>query len=617
MERYAWVLAGLVVMVLSHGCGTGPSSLPATRPNILLILADDLGYSDLGVHGNSLLETPNLDRLAAESVQFSQFYVTPVCATTRASLLTGRHFLRTGVSHVHGGKDFLHLDEVTLADKLKRKGYATGMWGKWHSGKTPGYFPWERGFDEAFMAALYRHEDNAGYMNGEKLQTSGWTTDVLTGMAIDFMERNRDRPFFAYLPFLACHAPLRAPGEYTARYLEKGLSENLSTLYGMVDQMDDNVGRLLAALEELGLSEKTVVLFLSDNGPAVLNGTLTPGDRRVRYVNGLRGHKGNIWENGIRSPLFVRWKGHFTPGVAGCLTDVTDLFPTLLELAGGDSRAERRILDGRSILPYLAGEEGPLPGKEVFLYANPGWPPSDRPWSPEGVKDEYRPWKYGGGSNLSYEAQIMGVRGERYKLLYHPGPTDGTIQAGPSGYVLLDMKEDPKEQNNLVTSRAGVADSMKTSLRGWYQRVFTDEHAFEMPVFLVNGEPGIAYPVLPYGPRTTSQGVQGASNYISGFCRTIDTAEYTIDVSAAGDYSLEIRYRLDGDAEVECLLAFPSGTCPVTFRPAERSVHVGEIRLSDEIVNFTVSNADTRPGSDLRLYEMYFRRSDNGGERIQ
>ncbi|MEE9463814.1 MAG: sulfatase-like hydrolase/transferase, partial [Bacteroidales bacterium] len=225
------LLTGIAVLA---GCSEEPLE---RQPNIILIQADDLGWDDLGIHGNRLIETPNLNSLAGESVRFSQFYVTPVCATTRAALLTGRHFLRTGVSHVHGGKDFLHLDETTIADVMKDAGYVTGMWGKWHSGKTDGYFPWERGFDEAFMARLYDYYDNEGSYNGESLQTEGWITGVLTDMAIDFMKDHREVPFFAYLPYLTCHAPLDAPRHYVEKYLGKGLSENLAMLYGMVEHM--------------------------------------------------------------------------------------------------------------------------------------------------------------------------------------------------------------------------------------------------------------------------------------------------------------------------------------------------------------------------------------------
>ena len=164
----------LALIILITGCANHQ------KPNIILIQADDLGFCDLAIHGNTFAETPALDNLAKNGMQFSNFYVNSVCAPTRASLLTGRHFLRTGVSHVHGGKDFIHLEETLLPEALKENGYVTGMWGKWHSGKTAGYFPWQRGFDEAYMAQLYKHENSRGYLNGELVEHQKWASEVIT-----------------------------------------------------------------------------------------------------------------------------------------------------------------------------------------------------------------------------------------------------------------------------------------------------------------------------------------------------------------------------------------------------------------------------------------------------
>lgn len=600
-----WVV-GLVVIWLSAGCIRESTFSAASPPNIVLIMADDLGYSDLGSHGNRLVETPRLDRLARESVQFHQFYVTPVCATTRAALLTGRHFLRTGVSHVHGGKDFLHLEEVTLAQTLKAAGYTTGMWGKWHSGKTPGYFPWERGFDEAFVARLYRYRDNTGLLNGEEHQTRDWVTEALTDFAVDFIKANRHRPFFAYLPYLTCHAPLEAPEPYVRKYLDKGLSENLSTLYGMVDHLDHHIGRLLDTLDVLGLSEETIVLFLSDNGPAIVNGVLTDEDRKIRYVNGLRGHKGNIWENGIRSPLFVRWKGRFSPATVHQLTDVTDIYPTLVELAGGIMEAGQPPLDGRSLIPCLQGEGADTVDKEIFLYANPGWPPTDQPWTPEGVKDEYRPWKYAGGDNLSYEKQIMGIRDEHYKLLFNPGPTDGSIEPDNSGYVLLDMKADPGEQYNVIQENPAQAEKMKTSLAAWHRSVFKDTHAFEMPVFQIGGKKYMAYPVLAYAPSIMSPGVQSAFNYIHCFDNEGDSAVYRIRVEETGTYQMEIRYRMEAGDARHFKLLLPGAAYSVELQAGSQTVHMMDIPLTAGFATFTLKNGSHDPQGELRLYEFIF-----------
>lgn len=604
MRRMDKGFAILMAAVLLVSCTGDHSSLSGTRPNIILIMADDLGFSDLAIHGNSLIETPNLDHFASESVQFSQFYVTPVCATTRAALLTGRHFLRTGVSHVHGGKDFLHLDEFTVASVLQEAGYATGMWGKWHSGKTPGYFPWERGFDEAYMARLYQHRDNEGRFNGVPTATSGWVTEVICDYAIDFIGRKRDQPFFAYLPLLTCHAPLKAPAQYTRKYLEKGLSENLSTLYGMVDHMDFQLGRLFRALDDMQLSENTIVIFLSDNGPAVINDLLTDEDRSIRYVNKLRGHKGNIWENGIKSPLFVRWKGVTSPTVADELRDVTDLFPTLLDLAGVDQSELPNKLDGTSFVPRLSGSKESSGSKEIFLYANPGWPPTDKAWTPEGVKDEYRPWKNSKGDNLLYEKQIIGIREDSYKLLFNPGPTDGSISPDESGYVLVDVRKDPCEQKNLAKDHPELASNMREGLQNWYQDVFSSKHAFEMPVFQVGTDTSQAYRILAYAPQQISQGVKNASSYITSYTQPGDAASYLINVEEEGIYNMEITYQLEGRKGMIFDVIFPDITSQVDFPSGSGLVKIFGIPLSSGITSFTLVNRSDAAQGEIRLKEM-------------
>lgn len=553
-----------LVMVMITACTGEEASLSGSRPNIVLIMADDLGFSDLGVHGNTLVETPRLDHLASESVQFSQFYVTPVCATTRASLLTGRHFLRTGVSHVHGGKDFLHLDEITMADALKRQGYATGMWGKWHSGKTPGYYPWERGFDEAFMAKLYEHKDNMGLMNGAKVATSGWLSEVITDYAIDFIKRKQDQPFFAYLPFLSCHSPLKAPESYISKYREKGLSENLSTLYGMVDQMDENVGRLLDALDEMQLSENTIVIFLSDNGPAVINNLLSDEDRRIRYVNGLRGHKGNIWENGIKSPLFVRWKGSCKPTMVHRLAGVSDLFPTLLELAGSGVQDHANNLD------------------------------------------EYRPWKYSGGDKLLYENQIIGIRNERYKLLLNPGETDGCINPDAGGYVLIDLKNDPAEKENLAAIEPEQLREMEASLELLYEDIYGSEHAFEMPVFKIGSKEAYAYPVLAYAPRTSSAGVKGASGYITNFTMPGDSSSYSIELEEEGSYGLEINYHYTDTEAMQFEIKYRDERYLFEILPGTEAVHMSGIHFMAGNASFTLINQSVLEEGKLSLTDMRF-----------
>jgi arylsulfatase A-like enzyme len=571
-----------------------------------MIQADDLGYDDLGVHGNRLIETPNIDRLAGESVRFSQFYVTPVCATTRASLLTGRHFLRTGVSHVHGGKDFLHTDETTIAEVLAASGYVTGIWGKWHAGKTCGYFPWDRGFDEAFMARLYDYQDNEGKFNGSTLQTEGWITKVITDFAIEFISEHQDGPFFAYVSYLACHEPLEAPEAYRNKYLDKGLSENLATLYGMIDHMDHHVGRLLDTLDELNLSENTVVFFMSDNGPAILNRWLTDQDRETRYVNRLRGHKGNNWDNGIRSPLFVRLNGTYKPGMVHQLVDITDIFPTVAGLARVDADLSHYKLDGSSFVSYLEGDTANPGKKEIFLYANPGWPPTQRPWTPEGVKDEYRPLKYSGGDELDFEKQIIGLRTNRYKLLLNPGTTDGTVMPDDAGYVLIDMIKDPGEDHNIIGANNALFRQMNTRMKEWYESVFFDQHSFGMPVFQISADTLCASDVPAYAPRRISKNVSNAFNYITRFISPGDYGIYDLNVITEGEYDLYISYQLEGKNTVDLMIDIAGNKRTVSLHPGLNGIEVEHLCLAGGKQEMKVENQKENQYHVLRLFNFRF-----------
>ncbi len=553
------------------------------RPNFILILTDDQGYDDIGVNGNKLIETPNVDAFAAKSVQFHQFIVAPVCAPTRAALLTGRQFLRTGVSHVHGGKDFVNTGETLIPQLLKKAGYATGMWGKWHSGKTSGYFPWQRGFDEAYMAALYKHKDNAGMLNGRQVKHTGWSCATLTDYAIDFMERHKDRPFFAYLPYIACHAPLDAPEKLIEKYQRKGLSKNLSTLYAMLDNFDSQFGRLLEAVDRLGLAENTIVIFTSDNGPAVINDLLTDEDREIRYMNKFKGHKGNMWENGVRVPMFVRWKGKTTAGVVNNLADITDIFPTVLDFAGVELPADNKGLDGRSIKPYILGQTERLPEKNYFDYASPGWPPTGRAWTPEGIKDEYRPVPPEEKHNLKFEEQLLTIRNDRYKLLLNPGKSRGTVEP-VDGYVLIDIQNDPLETKNLYLEKPAVAERLKAQLRDFWREVLDEPSSFGVPVFEIGrGRTNLVY---AYGPVRIGGNIKNAALFLWGFRQPGDWAEYKIDVSTAGRYRIEAAY----DAS-----AIPGGTLQLSVENATTAGTLnGESRASLGILNLQKGRANLK-----------------------
>ncbi len=511
-------------------------------PNFILIQMDDLGWDDLSLHGNKIIETPTIDRLGREAIQFNQFYVNPVCAPTRASLLTGRDFLRTGVSHVNGGKEYLNPGETLFAEIFSEAGYVTGMWGKWHSGSTDGYLPGERGFDEVYRAKLYRHKDNFGVLNGRDVQHGKWADEVLITYAIEFITENRDKPFFAYLPSMTCHGPLEAPEEYIQKNIEKGLSRNLATLYGMVEHFDFQLQRLIEAVDELGLAENTVVLFMSDNGPAVNNGAFTDEDRQIRYVSGLKGHKGNIWENGVKSPLFIRWNGHYKPTVVNDLADVTDILPTLLDIAGIDLPSDNLPLDGRSLRPVLeANIPEQWPEKLSYNYANPGWPPSDLPWTPEGIKDEYRPVEPGTKQALKTADQIIYVRSQQYKLLLNPDVehNGGTLEGG---YALYDILMDPLEKSNIIKENSETAEQLKMELDQWFEGIKQAPHSFNMPMFLIGKDGRRDNIIKGQAPVRISSNLKNTVGTLNGWREVGDFAEYSIEVITPGDYSININH---------------------------------------------------------------------------
>ncbi len=512
-----------------------------TPPNFVIIQLDDLGYDDLSIHRNYLVETPNIDSMGATGMRFEQFYVNPVCAPTRASLLTGRHFMKTGVTHVHGGKDFLSLDETTIAEVLGQSGYHTGMWGKWHSGHTDGYYPWQRGFDEAYMARLYKHRNSSGLLNGAEVHHQRWADDVITTYAIDFMDRNRDEPFFAYLSFLSVHAPLDTPDSLKLKYMEKGLSDGLATIYGMVEHLDHYLGRLFTAMDTMGLDRNTVVMFMSDNGPAVLNNYLTDEDRAIRYVNDLKGHKGNVWENGVRSPLFVKWQGVTQPVINYELVDVTDILPTIMEFAGIEPNRQMMSLDGESFAEaILCGCSEPR-GKVSFNMANRGWPPTDQPWTPIGVLDEYRPVTQAKKEQEVFDDQIITVRKGAFKLLHHPGDAKGAAKS-EDGYVLVDILADPGEEVNLYSQMPEVAEELKQLMKQWWQSVLEAPASFKMPVFKVHGEIGDTCEILAKAPLETSANVKSTFAWLSHWTEPGDFARYAIHVEDPGLYEVSLLY---------------------------------------------------------------------------
>lgn len=345
----------------------------AKRPNILLIVTDDQGWGDLSVHGNTNLSTPHIDSLARDGALFDRFYACPVCAPMRAELLTGRYHARGGVRGVSTGAERLNLGEQTIAEVFRAAGYATGIFGKWHNGTQPPYHPNYRGFTEFYgftsghWGQYFTPELDH---NGRMVRGEGYIIDDLTNHAINFIGQNRQKPFFCYVPFNSPHSPMQVPDRFYNKFQNVDLKlrakdatqEDLGftrAALAMCENIDWNVGRLLAKLQELRLAENTIVIYVSDNGP-----------NSWRWNGGMKGRKGGTDEGSVRVPCLMRWPGHIAPGtkvpqIAGAI----DFLPTLADLAGLDF-APAKPLDGRSLKPLLTSNSAAWPDRMIFTLQN-------------------------------------------------------------------------------------------------------------------------------------------------------------------------------------------------------------------------------------------------------
>jgi arylsulfatase A-like enzyme len=361
-------VVGLSLILLESAA----SAAEPRKPNILIILADDLGYGELTCQGNPQIPTPNIDSIARNGVRFTSGYVSgPYCSPTRAGLLTGRYQKRFGHEFNPGpvgteSKEFgLSRNETTLAERLKRAGYATGMFGKWHLGNRPELRPNQRGFDAffGFLGGAHSYVNaradavNPILRGNTPVSSIEYTTDSFGSEAVRFIEAHQREPWFVYLPFNAVHAPLQALEKYRARFREIP-NPRRRTFAAMLSAMDDNVGLVLSKIRALGLEDDTFIAFVSDNGGPTRNTTSSNAP--------LSGYKAQVWEGGIRVPFLVQWKGHIP---AGKIVDrpviQLDLYPTALDLASEKIPVEAK-LDGVNLLPYLTSEIPGAPHEALF-----------------------------------------------------------------------------------------------------------------------------------------------------------------------------------------------------------------------------------------------------------
>lgn len=469
------------------------------KPNILLIMTDDQGWGDLGLHGNDSISTPHLDQLGRESVRFERFYVSPLCAPTRASLLTGRYHLRTGTTWVTHRKEVMRSAEVTISEYLKKAGYRTGIFGKWHNGEQYPNDPAGQGFDEflGFKAGHWNNYfDPKLYHNDTIINREGFISDIFTDAAMGWMEQSAAEPFFCYLPFNAPHGPFQVPDRYFDKYKAMGLNDKNAAVYGMVENIDDNVGRLLDFLEAQGIADNTIVLFLTDNGP---NGR--------RYNGGMRGTKSSNHEGGMRVPLFMKWGDKLPKNkIVQPLTAHIDLLPTLLELCEIDYKPVLP-LDGRSLLPLILEEAPEWPERQLYhIQSN-------------------------GKKSILHSA----VRSTQHRFVIN---RDSSRQ-------LFDMINDPGQKNNIIDKYPELAEKYWNDLKGWFASV-TDHDMTAPPIplgHLPYGHTSLPAPEAKLHGNLRFKGKMGwANDYIIDWTKATDSLEWKIEVAKEGAYEVHMHY---------------------------------------------------------------------------
>jgi arylsulfatase A-like enzyme len=463
-----FVLFFMAIMFFMVGCRKAAKDKQQELPNIILVITDDQGYGDLGFHGNTVIQTPTLDSLALNSTRLTHFYVSPVCAPTRSSLMTGRYSLRTGVFDTYNGGAIMSNQEITIAEYLKEAGYRTGIFGKWHLGDTYPFRPHDQGFDisrvhagggigqpgdyyENFVKGDSSYFDPVLEFNGIKTETNGYCSDVFTDLAIEFIQENKDKPFFAYVSYNAPHTPLQVPEQYMQMYdtvdILPGLFpssgidmadmtnrdiESARKIYAMVSNIDDNVGRIWETVSEAGIAENTLIIFITDNGP-----------QQRRYNGGLRSRKGSVYEGGIRVPSFWHWPEKLVPGDREFISAHFDVLPTLLDICGIQLNAKNPV-DGISLWKVLKGENDDNIMRNMAHY-----------WH-RGYLEPYH--------NIAF-------RSGKYKLVAH-----GNYMMDNSEFELYDILSDPNEESDISNSSTSLIDSLRKDFDEWYGEVMESEN---------------------------------------------------------------------------------------------------------------------------------------------
>ncbi|HEV7403585.1 MAG TPA: arylsulfatase [Chthoniobacteraceae bacterium] len=513
-------------LLLALGLAWVAAAAAEPRPNIVILLADDQGWGDLSLNGNTNVHTPQIDSIGRAGAVLDRFFVCPVCAPTRAEMLTGRYHSRGGVRGVSTGQERLNLDERTLAETFLAAGYATGAFGKWHNGSQWPYHPNARGFQEfyGFTSGHWgEYFDPPLEHNGRPVRGRGYIADDLTDHALAFIEQNQTRPFLCYLPWNTPHSPFCVPDEYWDRFKDRPLTmrardekaEDLDStrcVLAMAENLDANVGRVLRRLDELKLAENTIVLYFSDNGP-----------NTERWNGDMKGRKGSTDEGGVRAPFVIRWPGKIAPGtqvreIAGAI----DLLPTLASLAGVPLLGTKP-LDGRDLSPLLRGAARDWPDRMIFSHQN---------------------------GKLS-------VRTQRHRL--------------DDRGALFDLETDPGQRQDIAAQQPALAAQLRqaeAAFRAEALPIGKDERPFP-----------VGYPEFPMTPLPARDGVphggiqRSASapncSYFVNWKTPADSMTWDVDIHTAGDYEVTLLYTCpEADAGSTIELSFNNSTLRGKVTPA-------------------------------------------------
>jgi arylsulfatase A len=513
-----------------------------TKPNVLLILTDDQGYGDLSLHGNPHLDTPHLDKLGRSSVRFDRFFVNSVCAPSRASILTGRYAVRTGVFSVTRNGEAIKPSEVTLGEAFKSADYQTAYFGKWHNGSQYPSTPIGQGFDEflGFTAGHINNYFDAELLRGSQpVKTKGYITDVLTDEAINYM-KDQSEPFFCYLSYNAPHGPYQVPDSYYDKFNKKGFSPSVAGTWAMCENIDDNIGKLMYFLEKKELINNTIVLFLTDNGAT--------SPKKI-YNAGMKGGKTSTYEGGSRVPLFVHWpKANWGTHIVEELTAHIDLFPTLMDLCGIQAPKGPQ-LDGISLRPLLEGSKASWP--ERILYTHNGI-------------DEKN--KYPGA-----------VRTKRYRLsCLLPGPNAGSAAKNLDHKVkpweLYDIIKDPGQKKNLAKKMPEKVLELSRLYDTWIEETFSDGRSrMPLPVGYAEHNPVSLHASQSYFDKSIryESGRGFAHDWLTGWTNPDSTIWFDVHVVQEGNYEISLDYAcLKSNAGVELKVSSQDSFCKAKVKAA-------------------------------------------------